>query len=300
MLNHPTLDKLLALKRTGMAKALGEQRALPESQTLTCAERLGLLVERELTARSERRLLTRLRQAQLRLSASLEDIDYRHPRGLDKALLLRLASCQWLHDRHHGLITGPPGSGKTWLSCALGHQACREGDTVLSLRLPRLLQELPMAKGDGRYPKLMASLAKTAFLILDDWGLATLNDAHRRDVRELLEDRHGRGATSVTSQCPVEHWHEALGDPTLADAILDRLLHNAYKMTLRGESMRKRHATVKNDGPTMEPDQSRRRCAPMGWQLSSGCGGRLPPDCMAALHWIGWQESPEYAVLMAR
>jgi DNA replication protein DnaC len=147
-------------------------------------------------------------------------------------------------------ITGPTGMGKTWLACALGHKAGREGATVLSLRLPRLLQELPMAKGDGRYPKRMASLAKTALLILDDWGLATLHDANRRDVRELLEDRHGRGATIVTSQCPVEHWHEALGDPTLAAAILDRLLHNAYKIPLRGESMRKRHATMKNDVST--------------------------------------------------
>src|SRR5207244_4858192 len=186
MLNHPTLDKLLALRLTGLAKALSEQIDLPESQALTFEERLGLLVDRELTARSDRRLTTRLRQAKLRLSASLEDIDYRHPRGLDKALLLRLASCQWIHDRHNVLITGPTGSGKTWLSCALGHQACREGYTVLYLRLPRLLQELPIAKGDGRYPKLMASLAKTALLILDDWGLATLSDEHRRDVLELL------------------------------------------------------------------------------------------------------------------
>src|SRR5882724_10224557 len=184
-----------------------------------------------MTVRSDRRLTTRLRQAKLRLSASLEDIDYRHPRGLDKALLLRLASCQWIHDRHNVLITGPTGCGKTWLSCALGHQACREGYTVLSLRLPRLLQELPIAKGEGRYPKLMAALAKTALLILDDWGLAALSDENRRDVLELLEDRHGRGATMVTSQFPVEHWHEALGNPTLADAILDRLLHNAYKIT---------------------------------------------------------------------
>ena len=251
MLNHPTLDKLLALKLTGMAKALNEQMDLPESQALSFEERLGLLVDREMTVRSDRRLTTRLRQAKLRLSASLEDLDSRHPRGLDKALMLRLASCQWGHERHHVLITGPTGIGKTWLACALGHQACREGDTVLSLRLPRLLQELPIAKGDGRSPKLMASLAKTALLILDDWGLATLSDENRRDVLELLEDRHGRGATIVTSQFPVEHWHEALGDPTLADAILDRLLHNAYKIALRGESMRKRHATVKNDVTAM-------------------------------------------------
>lgn len=250
MLNHPTLDNLLALRLTGMAQALSEQMALPESQTLSFEERLGLLVDRELTVRSNRRLTTRLRQAKLRVSASLEDLDYRHPRGLEKALLLRLASCHWVHARHNVLITGPTGIGKTWLACALGHQACREGYTVLYLRLPRLLQELPIAKGDGRYPKLMAALAKTALLILDDWGLATLSDENRRDVLELLEDRHGRSATIVTSQFPVEHWHAALGDPTLADAILDRLLHNAYKIALKGESMRKRHPPVKDDGPT--------------------------------------------------
>ena len=200
-----------------------------------------------MTVRSERRLTTRLRQAQWRLSASVEDIAYRHPRGRDQSLMLRLVSCQWGHARHNVLITGPTGIGKTWLACALGHKACREGYTVLYLRLPRLLQALPIAKGDGRSPKLMASLAKTALLILDDWGLASLSDANRRDILELLEDRHGRGATIVTSQFPVDHWHQVLGDPTLADAILDRLLHNAYKITLRGESMRKRHAIVKND-----------------------------------------------------
>jgi DNA replication protein DnaC len=210
--------------------------------------------------------------------------------------MLRLASCPWGHERHHGRITGPTGIGNTWLAWALGHQAWREGDTVRSLRVPRLLQDLPRAKGEGRSPQRMASLAQTALLILDDWGLAPRNDANRRDVRALLADRHGRGATIVTSQCPVAPWHEALGEPPLAEAIRDRLLHNADKMTLRGESMRTRHATVKNDVPTMEPEHSRRRGAPMGWQLSSGWGGRLPPDGMAALHWMGWQESSEYAV----
>ena len=250
MLNHPTLDKLLALKLTGMAKAFSEPMDLPESQTLRFEERLGLLVDREMTVRSDRRLTTRLRQAKLRLSASSEAIDSRHPRGLDKALMLRLASCQWVQERHNVLITGPTGIGKTWLACALGHKAGREGYPVLDLRWPRWLQELPMAKGDGRYPKLMASLATTALVILDDWGLAPFSDEHRRDVLELLEDRHGRGATIVTSQFPVDHWHDAIGDPTRADAILDRLLHNAYKITLRGDAMRTRHAIVKNDVPT--------------------------------------------------
>jgi len=188
-----------------MAKARSEQLALPESQARRCAERLGRLVERELTARSDRRLTTRLRQATLRRRASLEEIDSRHPRGLEKARRLRRASGHWSHERHHGLITGPTGSGTTWLSGALGHQACRAGDTVLSRRLPRLLQELPMAKGDGRYPKRMAALAKTAFLLLDDWGLASLREEHRRDILALLEDRHGRGAPIVPSQFPGAH-----------------------------------------------------------------------------------------------
>lgn len=249
MLSHPTLEKLQALRLTGMLGALSEQMHMPDIGELSFEERLGLLVDREMTERSDRRLKTRLQKAKFRLSAELEDIDYRHPRGLDKSLMLTLASCQWVKDRRNVLITGPTGIGKTWLACALGQKACREGYAVLYLRLPRLLQEMPIAKGDGRYPKLMASLAKTDLVVLDDWGLAVLSDEHRRDLLELLEDRHGRRATLVTSQLPLEHWHEALGDPTLADAILDRLVHNAYKITLKGDSMRKRLATQKTDSP---------------------------------------------------
>lgn len=214
MLHHPTLDKLQTLRLSGMYHALIEQMNMPDVADLSFEERLGRLVDREMTERSDRRRTTRLRQAKFRLSAQIEDIDYRYPRGLDTSLLLQLASCQWVKDRRNILITGPTGIGKTWIACALGHKACREGYTVLYLRLPRLLQEIPIAKGDGRYPKFMASLAKTDVLVLDDWGLAVLSDENRRDVLELLEDRHGRRATLVTSQLPVEHWHEALGDPT--------------------------------------------------------------------------------------
>lgn len=247
MLHHPTLDTLNALKLPGMVKALSEQMQMPDIADLSFEERLGLLVDREMTERRERRLKTRLRQAKLRLSAQIEDIDYRHPRGLDQSVMIRLASCEWIRDRYNVLITGPTGIGKTWISCALGQKACREGYSVLYLRLPRFLQEMPIAKGDGRYPKVMTALAKTELIILDDWGLAPLSDDNRRDLLELLEDRHGRRATLVTSQLPVEHWHEALGDPTLADAILDRLVHNAYKIMLKGDSMRKRLATQKTD-----------------------------------------------------
>ncbi len=243
MLTHPTLDKLQALRLSGMLKALSEQMQMPDISDLSFEERLGLLVDREMTERHDRRLKTLLRQAKLRLSASIEDLDYRHPRGLDKSLFISLASCQWVRDRRNILITGPSGVGKTWIACALGQTACRQGYTTLYLRLPRLLQELPIAKGDGRYAKLMASLAKTDVLILDDWALVKLSDEHRHDLLEILEDRHDRRSTLVTSQFPLEHWHEAIGNPTLADAILDRLVHNAYKITLKGDSMRKRLAT---------------------------------------------------------
>ena len=243
MLRHPTAEKLQSLKLTGMVKALDEQRAMTDIEELTFEERLGLLLDRELTERENRRLGTRLKKAKLRHACCIEDLDFRTPRGLDKALILSLAACAWIAKGINVLITGPTGVGKSYLGCALGHKACLEGHSVLYLRLPRLLEELRLAKADGSYGKLMMSYAKTNLLVLDDWGLTPLDDNQRRDLLELLEDRHGLRSTIVTSQLPVENWHDYLGDPTLAGAILDRLVHNAYKINLKGESMRK-HAEV--------------------------------------------------------
>jgi DNA replication protein DnaC len=239
MLNHPTLDKLHELRFTGMAKALTDQMALPDIDELSFEERLGLLVDREVTEREDRRLTTRLRQAKLKQNACIEDIDFKQSRGLDKSLILDLAQCQWIKKHLNLLITGPTGVGKTWVACALAQKACREGFTSLYLRLPRLLQELPIAKGDGTYTRLMNRLAKVDVLILDDWGLSKLIAEQRRDLLEILEDRHDTRSTIVTSQLPLDQWHHIIGDPTLADAILDRLVHNAYKINLKGESMRK-------------------------------------------------------------
>ena len=251
MLNHPTLEKLQTLRLSGMHKALTEQMNLPDIDTLCFEERLGLLADRELTEREDRRLKTRLRQAKLRQNACIEDLDYRAPRGLDKALVLQLAACRWVREGLNLIINGPTGVGKTWIACALAHKACREGYTALYLRLPRLFEELSLAHGDGRFPKLMATFAKTDLIVLDDWGLAKLTAEQRRDLLELLDDRHGNRSTVVTSQLPVDHWHEIIGDPTLADAILDRLIHNAYRVNLKGESMRKRHAKLTTTAPSV-------------------------------------------------
>ena len=233
-----------------MVAALIDQMALPDIEELAFEERLGLLVDREITERDNRRLTSRLRRARLRHNAALEDIDYRSPRGLDKGLIQSLAACQWAKEHLNILITGPTGVGKTWLACALAHKACREGYTVQYIRLSQLLRELMIAKGDGRYPKLLANLAKVDVLLLDDWGLIKLNAENRRDLLEVLEDRHGIRSTIATSQLPMDQWHNVIGDPTLADAILDRLVHNAYKINLRGESMRKRRSRLTSTTPS--------------------------------------------------
>lgn len=249
MLHHPTHDKLARLKLFGMARALVEQSSLDLGH-LGFDERLGLLVDREATERDNKQLALRLQRAGLKPNTAAEDTDYRHPRGLDKALFQRLLSGQWLADKQNVLLTGPTGVGKTWLACALAHQACRQGASAYYVRLPRLLDELSIGRADGRYGKLLKQLAKIDALVIDDWGLAVLDDVHRRDLLEVLDDRHGARSTIVTSQLPVEHWHAAIGNLTLADAILDRLVHNAYQLDLRGDSMRKKRARL-----TATPDQ---------------------------------------------
>lgn len=250
MLIHPTLDKLRTMKFTGMQRALIQQMESPECQGLSFDERFGMLVDCEYTERENRRLKTRLRKAKLRQSAAVEDIDYRHPRGLDKSLMLSLATCQWIREHHNCIITGPTGVGKSYLACAIGHKACRDGYTVLYFRSSRLFQDLGIARGDGRYDKLLKALLRADLLILDDWAAARLDEIQRRDLFEIVEDRYDRRSTLIAAQMPVKHWHNIIGEPTLADAILDRLIHNAYNITLKGESMRKTKRPLTSSSPS--------------------------------------------------
>ena len=243
MLTHPTLDQLRTLKFDGMVQAFVELEAQEETRNLSHAEWLALLLDREAADRSTRRFQTRLRAARLRHSqATVEDVDYRTPRRLDKALFQQLATCRWIAEHRGLLITGPCGVGKSWLSCALAQKACRDGYTVYYARVPRLFADLDLAHGDGRFARLFRMLVKVNLLVLDDWGPDRLSAGQRRDLMEIVEDRHGRGSILITSQLPVASWHEVIGEPTLGDAILDRIVHNAYRLELDGPSMRKLNA----------------------------------------------------------
>ncbi len=251
MLMQPTLDLLHTLRLTGMAQALEEQQGLPDLAGLAFEERLALLLERERLTRDDRRLTRLLQVAHFREAACLEDVNFRVKRGLDRSVVLRLAAGDWIRQHDVLLLVGPTGTGKTWLACALGHSACRQGHVVRYVRLPRLLGDLATARGDGSYGRLLQQLAKTELLICDDWGLAPLGDRERRDLLEVIEDRSGRRATLVTSQVPVDHWHELVGDATFGDAILDRLVHHAHRITLTGGSLRKLKPT---DAPPSTPE----------------------------------------------
>jgi len=221
LLTNPIMEKLSAMRLNGMAKALAEQMEMSDLGTLSFEERLGLMVDREMSQREDRRLQTRLRKAKLRVPA-----------------------CEWIKGRQNLIITGPTGAGKTYLACALVHKSCLEGHSAVYRRLPNLLREITMARADGSYPKKMAAYAKTNLIALDDWGLDRLTREQALDLLELLEDRHGLKSTLVAAQVPIDHWHEIIGDPTLADAVLDRLVHSAHKIELKGESMRKKYSTL--------------------------------------------------------
>ena len=254
MLTHPTHERLITLGLTGMAKALEEQRRSPDLNALPFEERIGLLVDREAAERDTKRLTTRLKFAALRQSACVEDVDLRTPRGIDRAVFAKLVGGDWIDRNENLLVTGATGLGKSWIACALGHKACRDNRSVQYHRVPRLFEALALARGDGRYGRLLKTFGRVQLLILDDWGLSVLNQSERRDLLEILDHRHGRASTIVTSQIPVEHWHDVIGDPTLGDAILDRLVHNAHRLQLSGESMRKRTPAIKLLTPTQTPE----------------------------------------------
>ena len=253
MLRQPTLDLLHELRLAGMAQAFEEQLAMPDIGELAFEDRLSLLLEREKTERAQRRYLRLKGLAKLHLDATIEDLNFKAARGLDRSLVLRLASGQWIKDGQTVLVTGATGSGKSYLACALGHQARQLGISTRYFRVSRLLDQLALARGDGSYPKLVQRLAKTWLLVLDDWGLASLSGQGRHDLLEVLDDGYARRGTILASQLPVEHWHDAIGDPTFGDAILDRLLNNAHRITLKGGSMRRLYDSTKETPTTPNP-----------------------------------------------
>ena len=242
MLNQQTIEKLHALKLIGMAEAFKDQLSQPDIDRLSFEECFGLIVDRQWTWKEDCRMQRYLKQAKLKLNACVEDIDYKTPRGIDQSVMMRLISCDWIRNHQNIIIAGPTGAGKTFLACALANKACREGYRTFYIRSPKLYYELAVYRGDGSYGKLINKLARTQILVIDDLGLAPMTDSERRDLLEVIEDRHENASTIITSQLPIENWHEHIGDPTIADAILDRLIHNAHKIKMKGGSMRKKHS----------------------------------------------------------
>ena len=241
MLTHPTLDQMAALGLTGMAdawKALAEQ---DPGQALERNEWLGLMLDREAAARADKRFANRLRNAKMRFpNACIEDVDFAASRGLDRRQILSLAQGNWIKAREQIILTGQTGTGKTWLACAFGHQAARLDHSVSYVRMPRLFEDMAMARLDGRFPRLVDKLARVQLLVLDDWGTHGLTDQQRLDLLELFEERYQRRSTIITAQLPVSGWHDMIGEPTIADAILDRIVHNAHRIELKGDSMRRK------------------------------------------------------------
>lgn len=246
MLIEQTLEKMNVMKLSGMAEGLRQQLGSAEHVKLAFDDRLGLLVDAEWIAREQRKLAKRLRAAKLRYPASIEDVDFKHPRGLDRQQVLSLSNGGFVQSRHNLVITGPTGVGKSYLACAFVERACRLGYKASYLRLPRLLQQLAVGRGDGSYARVLDRLARLDLLAIDDWLLAPLRDTERRDLVEVIEDRSERVSTLIASQLPTKDWHASIGDPNLADAICDRLLHNAHRIELKGASKRRTKAEPKS------------------------------------------------------
>ena len=252
MLTHPTLEQMAALGLTGMAdawKALADQ---DPGQALDRNEWLGLMLDREASRRADKRFANRLRNARMRFpDACIEDVNFAASRGLDRRQVLALAQGEWIKAKEQIILTGQTGTGKTWLACAFGHQAARLDHSILYVRMPRLFEDMAMARLDGRFPKLVDKLARVQLLILDDWGTHGLTDQQRLDLLELFEERYQRRSTIITAQLPVSSWHDMIGEPTIADAILDRVVHNAHRIDLKGDSMRRQ-----DQNRTLTPDRN--------------------------------------------
>ncbi|WP_419739225.1 IS21-like element helper ATPase IstB [Ruegeria sp.] len=244
MLTHPTLDQMTALGLTGMAQTWKDLEEQDQNQSLDRNEWLGLMLDREATMRADKRFANRIRNAKMRFpDACIEDAKFTSDRGLDRRQILSLAQGDWIKAHEQIILTGQTGTGKTWLACAFGHQAARLDHSVFYVRIPRLFEDMAMARLDGRFPKLVDKLARVQVLILDDWGTHSLTDQQRLDLLELFEERYQRRSTIITAQLPVSGWHEMIGEPTIADAILDRIIHNAYRLNLKGESLRRKDKT---------------------------------------------------------